>query len=165
MAPLAFPNVQGNLFTLSDEEFEKGLKASRESPRLRMILPVHRKQEAEVQRLVNFLQPGTYIRPHLHPRPHASESIVILQGAVRFFTFDDDGKKLTDHILKSSPIPSVLDIEPDVWHTFLVLEPDTVLFECKKGPYDKQADKTFAEWAPEEGSENADEWMKRLSGQ
>jgi cupin fold WbuC family metalloprotein len=57
-----------------------------------------------------------------------------------------------------------LDIEPGVWHTFLVLKEDTVLFECKKGPYDKEADKTFASWAPEEGSGKAKVWMDRLSG-
>jgi cupin fold WbuC family metalloprotein len=164
MSPLAFPNVQGNLFTLSEEDLQRGLNASRESSRLRMILPVHREQEAEVQRLVNFLQPGTYIRPHLHPRNHASESIVLLRGAIRFFTFDDNGEILSDHVLTSSPLPAVLDIEPGVWHTFLVLEEDTILFECKKGPYDKKADKTFAPWAPEEGSIKAKDWMGRLSG-
>ena len=164
MAPLAFPNVKSDLFVLSESDLKRGLKASRESPRLRMILPVHREQEADVQRLVNFLQPGSYIRAHLHPRDHASESIVILQGSIRFFTFDDNGKILTDHVLTSTPVPAVLDIEPGVWHTFLVLEEDTVLFESKKGPYDKEADKTFASWAPEEGSGKAKVWMDRLSG-
>lgn len=163
MPKLAFENPEGDLFLLSDEMIEAGLVASRESERKRMILPIHRKQEAEVQRLLNFLQPGTYIRPHKHPLDHATESIILLKGSIRFFTFDDGGKVLTDHVISSSPIPGVLDIEPNVWHSFLVLEKDTLLFECKKGPYNAKTDKEFAEWSPSEGHQTVEKWMKNLS--
>jgi cupin fold WbuC family metalloprotein len=160
---LALPNVSGSLFTLTGDMMKKGLDASRSSERLRMILPVHRKQEAKVQRIVNFLQPGTYIRPHKHPLPHASESIVLLKGSIRFFTFDDEGEVITDTILNAAPVPGVVDIEPETWHSFLVLEEDTVLFECKKGPYNAKTDKEFAKWSPEEGSGKSAAWLKKLS--
>lgn len=158
----AFKNPLGDLFSLSEKWIAKGIKASQESSRKRIILPIHRRQEAEVQRLVNFLQPGTYIRPHKHPMPHATESIVVLKGSVRFFTFDEKGDVITDHLLRSAPLPGILDIEPEVWHTFTVEEPDTILFECKKGPYDAKTDKVFAEWAPGEGAPESAEFMKRL---
>lgn len=116
-----------------------------------------------MQRLINFLQPGTYIRPHKHPMPHATESIVLLQGSIRFFTFDGSGEVLTDNTLSSKPIPDVIDIEPDTWHSFLVLETDTIIFECKKGPYDAETDKEFASWAPEEGDNEAIEFMENLA--
>ena len=160
MGNLAFENPTGDLFQLTDELIEKGIAASRKSERRRMILPIHRKQEAEVQRLVNFLQPGTYVRPHCHPSDHATESIVLLQGAIRFFTFDDAGNRVSEQLLKAQPMPGVVDIEPKVWHSFLVLEPDTILFECKKGPYNAETDKQFADWAPEEGDPKAEQWMK-----
>lgn len=159
----AFDNPAGQLFQLTEEQIVSGLEASRKSSRKRIILPIHRVQEAEVQRMINFLQPGTYIRPHKHPLPHATETIVILSGAIRFFTFNENGKITADRILNSSPVPGLLDIEPDTWHSFVVMEPDTVLFECKKGPYNAKTDKTFAEWAPEEGSEDADNYLKELS--
>jgi cupin fold WbuC family metalloprotein len=162
-ANLAFDNPQGSFFRLEPDMMKQGLQASKESPRLRMILPIHRKQEAEVQRLINFLQPGTYIRPHKHPLPHATESIVLLSGSIRFFTFNDHGSILTDHLLKHSEAPQIIDIEPGTWHSFLVVEPDTILFECKKGPYNAKTDKEFAGWAPEEGSESVHRWMKSLS--
>lgn len=162
MTRLAFNNASGELFQLSEEMVERGVKASRESERKRMILPIHRKQEAEVQRMLNFLQPGTYIRPHMHPLNHATESLVILQGSIRFYTFDDSGAILSTRGLKSKPMPAVLDIEPQVWHSFLVLEEDTILFECKKGPYNAETDKTFASWSPEEGCNAAWEWMNNL---
>lgn len=159
----AFENPSGQLFTLSDETVEEGLSASRESDRLRIILPIHRQQEAKVQRLINFLQPGTYIRPHKHPLPHATESVVLLQGSIRFFTFDGDGKKVSDQVLHSEGIPDLIDIEPDTWHSFLVLAEDTIIFECKKGPYNAQTDKEFASWAPEEGSDDVHTYMQELA--
>jgi len=158
---LAFDNTVGDYFQLSDEQIEEGLKASRQSPRKRMILPIHRKQNAEVQRLINFLQPGTYVRPHKHPMDHATESIVILKGSIRFFTLDDDGAVLTDQILKSEPIPAVIDIEPNIWHTFIVLGQNTILFECKKGPYDAETDKVFAKWSSKESESNALQKLKK----
>jgi cupin fold WbuC family metalloprotein len=162
MIKLAFGNPSGELFTLTDKMIEKGRKASQKSERLRIILPVHRVQEAEVQRMVNFLQPGTYIRPHRHAMPHASESILLLAGAICFFTFDDEGRVRTINEVVSGPVPGLIDIEPKVWHSFLVLEPDTILFECKKGPYDVNTDKEFASWAPPEGSPDVAEWKRSM---
>ena len=126
-----------------------------------MILPIHREQGAKVQRMINFLQPGTYIRPHKHPLDHASESLVIIQGSIRFYTFDEDGSFMTIHKVNSKPLPGVVDIEPQVWHSFIVLEKDTILFECKKGPYDAETDKVFADWSPEEGSDKVKPWMEK----
>ncbi|WP_340106070.1 WbuC family cupin fold metalloprotein [Rhodohalobacter sp. 8-1] len=128
-----------------------------------MILPIHRQQAADVQRLINFLQPGTYVRPHKHPMPHATESIILLQGAIRFFTFDGAGDVITDQTLTSSSIPDVIDIEPGTWHSFLVLESDTIIFECKKGPYNAETDKKFAAWAPDENEENVANFIENLA--
>lgn len=158
---LAFDNPVGDYFQLSDELIEEGLEASRKSLRKRMILPIHRKQNAEVQRLINFLQPETYIRPHKHPLDHATESIVILKGTIRFFTLDEEGAVLTDRMLRSGPIPAVIDIEPNMWHTFIVLEENTILFECKKGPYNAETDKVFAQWASEESESNPLQKLKK----
>lgn len=164
MPKLAFENLTGDSFSLTEAWIGKGLKASKESPRKRVILPIHRRQDAEVQRMINFLQPETYIRPHRHPQPHATESIVMLKGSIRFFIFDDSGKITGDTTLKAEPIPDVMDIEPGVWHSFLVLKPDTVLFECKKGPYNAETDKEFAGWAPPEEGSCVEKWLTGLAG-
>ncbi len=162
MSKLAFDNASGDLFQLSDKMIEDGLKASRESERLRIILPIHREQDARVQRMINFLQPGTYIRPHKHPIDHATESLILIQGSIRFYTFDEDGNALTENEVQSKPLPGVIDIEPQVWHSFIVMEEHTILFECKKGPYDAKTDKIFADWSPEEGSDEVEEWINRF---
>ena len=158
----ALQNPSGDFFKLTDAIIEKGIEASRASSRKRMIYPVQRTQESNVQRLLNFMQPGTYIRPHQHPMLHATESIVLLKGSIRFFTFDGDGEIITDDRLTSDPMPDLVDIEPGTWHFFLVLEQDTIIFECKKGPYNADTDKEFALWSPEEGDKKAIEFMTNL---
>ncbi len=162
MSRKALPNVSGPWFCPDRKMLEKGIRESRNSLRRRMILPIHRKQDSKVQRMLNFLQPGTYIRPHLHPRPEAVESICLIQGEIRFFVFDDTGKEIFRTDLKRDSDRTLIDIEPLVWHTFVVTEPDTVLFETKMGPYDAMRDKEFAEWAPSEDDPGAAEWLNML---
>lgn len=150
-------------FQIDSVLWNKGIKASRLSERKRIILPIHRRQDAPVQRMLNFLQPGTYIRPHKHPRSGAAESLVVLQGKIGFYIFDENGRIVWTDIIEKCAFSSVMDIEPDTWHTFLVLEKDTVLFECKRGPYEPETDKVFATWAPEEGSDDVENWIDRLN--
>jgi cupin fold WbuC family metalloprotein len=151
MNPLAFDNIIGDTYQLNQHDLDRGLTESRTNKRKRHILPIHRSQDAKVQRLVNFMQPGTYIRPHKHPRPGASESIVVLQGAILVQIFDDKGAILIEQKCVAGSMNSVFDIEANVWHSFVVEKEDTVLFECKMGPYDVELDKIFAPWSlPEE---------------
>jgi cupin fold WbuC family metalloprotein len=159
---LAFDNIKESVFTLDINIIKKGIEASRKSERKRIILPIHRQQDARVQRMLNFLQPGTYIRPHKHPLKDASESIIVLQGALRFFIFDNNGKVNNDYYVTTALTESVLDIEPGVWHSFVVLEKDTVIFESKKGPYNALEDKQFARWSPEEYTPEAKHFINEL---
>lgn len=156
---LALNNITGPFFHPDEKIMKEGLEASRKSARGRMILPVHRTQDALVQRMLNFLQPGTYIRPHMHPLDHAVESIIIIQGALSFFIYDDAGNVKQHFYLNNKDSGSLIDIEPRIWHSFIVTSPDTVIFEVKRGPYNSQTDKTFAGWAPEEGSDKANDFL------
>jgi len=122
-----------------------------------MLLPIHRRQDALVQRMVNFLQPGTYVRPHLHPLDSASETILTLEGAIGFVIFGEDGHPTSRHRLEAG---GLIDIEPGVWHTLFALAPDTLILEVKRGPYD-DSDKSFAPWAPDEGSPEAEALVRR----
>ncbi len=55
----------------------------------------------------------------------------------------------------------MIDIETRVWHGVLALAADTVILEIKRGPYDDR-DKVFADWAPEEDSEEAPAYLNWL---
>jgi len=158
---LAFPNPTGPVFKLTPELIYQGKIESRESPRRRIILPIHREQEDLVQRMVNFLQPGTYIRAHQHPRTGASETIVVTSGTLGFVTFDSKGEILTADRLSAG---GVIDIVAGIWHTVVALEEDTIIIEIKRGPYSDE-DKVFAEWAPVEGTEGASAYLRSLMDQ
>ena len=158
--PNSLPNPTGDVFVLDELTLSKGKSTSRKSSRLRMIQPVQRSQKAKVQRLLNFLQPGTYIRPHCHPLEQATESVCLLSGALEVLIFNSHGSIHTRHHL--TPTSPLIDIEPGVWHGMVVQAPDTVIFEVKEGPYNPKTDKKFASWSPEEGSPDVKEFLARL---
>jgi dTDP-4-dehydrorhamnose 3,5-epimerase-like enzyme len=58
----------------------------------------------------------------------------------------------------------LIDIEARVWHGFVTREPDTIILEIKRGPYDQQHDKIFAPWAPKENEPGAAAYLARLAG-
>ena len=161
-SPTALPPVTGEVFHLTEDLLDAGLTAAHNSPRRRIILPIHRDQDALVQRMFNFMLPGTYVQPHLHPREDAIETMMVLRGALGFVLFDDRGK-VSGHWRLTAGTPSaLLDIEPKLWHGMVILEPDTVILEIKRGPYDAEHDKIFADWAPAEGDVEADAYRARL---
>lgn len=157
---LAFSNATGPVFRLTETILEEGCAASRLSPRRRIILPLHRTQDAPVQRMLNFFQPGTYVRPHVHPGPGQSELVQVLRGRLGVLLFAPDGEVLGAHDLEGGPV-SLIDLEPGQWHGMVCLAPDTVIVEIKKGPYSAALDKTFADWAPEEGDLRASDCLRR----
>lgn len=158
---LALQNVSGDRFALTEEILEQGFAASRESPRKRMILPLHRTQDAVVQRMLNFFQPGTIVTPHAHPQPGQIETVHVLRGALGFILFEENGEIRETRQLLAGGV-GLIDIEPGVWHGMVCLEPDSVILEIKKGPYDATTDKIFPTWAPAEDSEQAPAYLRML---
>lgn len=146
---------------MDGETLARGHAAAAASPRRRVILPLHRSQDAPVQRMINFLQPGTYIQPHRHPMPGASETIQMLSGRIGFIVFTAEGKVAETPVLEGVG-NGLIDIEPDVWHGFVVLAPDTAVLEIKRGPYDAERDKIFAPWAPPEDAMEAGAYLDKL---
>lgn len=125
------------------------------STRLRRNLNLHPSYADPVQRLCNAMEPGTYVRPHRHREPDRWELFLVLSGAVAVLIFDDLGK-VTKRIELAAEGPIWgIEIPEDTWHTLVALAPGTVVFECKRGPYQPLTDKNFAEWAPEEENPKA----------
>ena len=73
---------------LLDRTSEKALRA----PRLRMNHNFHTREDEPVNRLLNAMEPGTYLPVHRHTAPPKSESIVVLRGRLAAFVFDDRGR-------------------------------------------------------------------------
>jgi cupin fold WbuC family metalloprotein len=139
-------------------------EGSRLSPRKRMILPFHKGPEASMHRMLNAMQPYSYIQPHRHLHPPKAESVIVLQGALLCFLFSANGKVEELHTLAAGSANFGIDSEPGVFHTFLALAEDTVIFEVKPGPYQPGSDKDFAPWAPAEGTPEVKGYMDFLYG-
>lgn len=105
------------------------------SPRLRMNYNIHESLEEDVHKLLNSLQPGTVMPIHRHLHPAKKETFVLLQGALEVRKYNDD-KTIAEKYLMSRESGNIIcEIMPDEWHSFEVLEPDTLILEIKKGPY------------------------------
>ena len=147
----------------------RALDMARQSPRGRIIQPLHKVDEASLHRMLNAMQPGTYIRPHRHQHPPKAESLVVLSGALRLVTFDETGTPVLAVDARAGGEVFGVDVESGVMHTMIVLEPDTVMFEIKPGPYTRASDKDFAPWSPEEGTTEAaaylSEWTRLTGGE
>ncbi|HEY8555453.1 MAG TPA: WbuC family cupin fold metalloprotein [Burkholderiales bacterium] len=129
------------------------------SPRRRINLDLHEARDDAVQRLLNDLEPGTYLRPHRHWDKW--ELLVHLQGAAAVLTFDPAGR-VEERIELGAERVRVVEIPPGTWHTLVALAPGTVLFEVKRGPYEPEAPAEFAFWAPCEGDSAAEAFERLL---
>ncbi|HEY5653917.1 MAG TPA: WbuC family cupin fold metalloprotein [Pontiella sp.] len=140
---------------------ESATSASRKSPRRRIIQPLHKDGSNRLQRMINAVQPGSYIRPHRHA-VERGESIVVLSGGLLYLVFDDHGRVKQHFKVQAGTSCFGIDVDGGIWHSFIVLERDTVLFEVKPGPYDSVFDKEFALWAPEEYSPEVEAYIEEL---
>lgn len=160
--PLALPEPSGDVLFCDSAMLAAGFEASRTSPRRRIMQPIHRSNGGKVQRLINFMQPGSYVRPHRHTSTHAIETAIVIHGCVALFLFEDDGAVRDGALLRAGQPGCFVDLEPNVWHTFLPLEENTAVFEIKAGPYEAAADKEFAPWAPAERDPGAEAYHRML---
>ncbi len=136
---------------------------AKESPRLRKNHNIHKSHEEPCNRLLNAIEPGSYIRPHRHLDPAKGESVVILRGRLGVIEFDDDGAVLQRTLLAPGGEAVAANVPPGVYHTFVSLETGTVFFEAKAGPYKPISDEEFAGWAPAEGSAETRAYLEKLA--
>ena len=140
------------------EKSQKG----KESSRLRSMHNFHTFPEDPVQRMVNAIEPFSYVQPHKHENPDKREVFIILTGTLLVVEFNSEGKIISHIVLNTKTGNYGAEIAPCVWHTIVSLESGTTAYELKDGPYVPITDKNFAPWAPKEGSENAWQYTEKL---
>ena len=126
---------------------ELALKA-KSSVRKRMNYNFHEFESDPLNRLLNAMEPETYIPPHRHKDPDKEEVFLVLRGSIAFFTFDDSGNVTFSIVVDPKKGIYGLDVEKGAWHSLVVLEKDTVVYEIKLGPYAPLKPENFAPWAP-----------------
>ena len=132
------------------------------SPRLRQHHNFHQMDEP-CHRLAVGLQPGTYIPPHRHLAADKAETLLVLKGRLGLLIFSDSGEVVAQRLLAVGSDCVGVDLPPGVFHALVVLEADSILFECKAGPYKPVGEGEQASWAPREGEPGVAEyqaWMR-----
>lgn len=104
---------------------------AKSSPRLRYNLDLRNSAEDNSQRMLNALEPGTFMPIHRHK--NTSETCMCVRGHFEEYFYDDNGN--TTDTIDMVPNGIVLNIEAGQWHSLKCLESGTVLLEAKDGPY------------------------------
>jgi len=125
--------------------------AARENPRLRKNWNIHPGDDSPAHRLLNAMEPGSYIRPHRHLDPLKDETFMIVRGSLGIVVFDDNGRVAEKLRLDAEGENFGVDIPAGVFHTAVSLHNGTIFFEAKAGPYLPLTDAEKAPWAPESG--------------
>lgn len=146
--------------SISDKMIEELMLQAALSERKRAIYRLHEHEEP-VQRMVNALIPGTYVRPHKHENPDKTELFAILTGNLVVFHFTQDGQ-VEDiiHLGNDSGI-RIVDIPAGIYHCLIALEPSATL-EIIQGPYEAATHKQFAPWAPPEDVPASHDYLAKL---
>jgi cupin fold WbuC family metalloprotein len=128
---------------------------AKDAPRKRAHFNLHQELNNPVQRLCIAMEPETYVRPHRHSDPATWEILFIVRGSLAFLVFDDKGRVLQRTVLTAGGPVMAIEFPQHTWHAPVSLEPGTVVFEVKQGPYKPIEDINLAPWAPTEGTPEA----------
>lgn len=135
---------------------------SRSAKRGRAHFTFHRSDADTLQRMLNAMQPGTYLQPHKHENPDKREVFLVLTGKFLVVEFDENGEITNHMILDANNNQYAAEIAERTYHTVICLAPDSIAYEIKDGPYNVADDKNFAHWAPKEGDTGCAEYIEKI---
>ena len=118
---------------IDKELLDKVSEQARVSPRLRMNYNFHQSLDEKCHRFLNAVEPGTQVEIHRHPAK--DETFVLLRGRVEVRTYNDNGSIIESVELCPSEGKYGVNIPKGVWHNLVAIEPNSIFFECKEGPY------------------------------
>ena len=151
---------------LNQELFDNIAQQARSSPRLRQNYNLHELSE-KVQRFINVLQLGTYVRPHRHCRitgVNGFEFFLVCQGELGIIVMDESGQIIDKELVSAHGVVRGIELSEGTYHTLVALAPDTVILELKEGPYDPSTDKEFLDNFPPEGTAAAKKLVETWQG-
>lgn len=132
------------------------------SPRRRKNRNFHPHNDYPAHRLVNAIEPGSYVAPHRHLDPSKDETMVVLRGRLGIVLFADDGSVSSYRELIAGGACFGVDFPHGTWHSVVALAPGTVFLEAKAGPYFPLSEAEQAPWAPAENAPTASAYLQSL---
>ncbi len=106
---------------------------------------LHTSPESNFHEMIILERHGYYFPPHRHT--NKAQSCNILRGEAAVFVFDDDGNvKRTCVLGRGGNL--IFRIGEEHYHLTLPLTDFIVYHEGKPGPFEREGDSIYAEWAP-----------------
>lgn len=118
---------------LDNKLFDNLIQQAKESPRLRAHLNLHDSLDANAQRLLVALEPGTEMPIHRHPV--TNETQMVLKGRMKVLFYNDNKEVTEEYDLCPREGRYGIHTPKGQWHTLEVIESGTVILEVKDGPY------------------------------
>lgn len=139
-------------------------RQARESQRKRKNFNFHLRESDPASRLLNAVEPESYVRPHRHMDPTKDETIIAVRGSFGVVFFDERGAVTSSLIIRAGGETMGVNIPHGLYHTLVALDSASVFFEAKAGPYLPISIAEFASWAPAEGDQGAHAYLEKLRG-
>ena len=132
-----------NAVLIQSKLLDQVVQEAASSKRQRMNFNFHQLEDP-ANRMLNAIEPESYIQPHRHLKPPRNEAFLVLRGCGAISLFKDDGVVEQVHLMDSNHENFGVDIPAGWYHTIVSLEPGSIFYEVKAGPYDPSLAKEFA---------------------
>ncbi|MBR1834713.1 MAG: WbuC family cupin fold metalloprotein [Bacteroidales bacterium] len=116
---------------------------AKNNPRLRQNYDLRNNTDDKSQRMLNALEPGTVMPIHRHR--NSSETMIVIKGSLKELFYDDNGNIIGEWICAPNTDCIGMNIPAGQWHNLICLEPGTVLFEAKDGPWEPLSEEDVLE--------------------
>ena len=136
---------------------------AKESSRQRKNYNFHASDDDTCHRLLNAIEPDSYIPPHRHHDVRKDETLIAVRGRLGVFFFDELGAVTAMAALAPAGETVGVNIPHGIYHALIALEPGSVFFEAKSGPYLPLTPQEKAPWAPAEGDPTAASYLAELT--
>ncbi|MBX9901618.1 MAG: WbuC family cupin fold metalloprotein [Burkholderiaceae bacterium] len=156
------PETSSALPLITSTSLDALSEQAKASPRLRKNFNFHSSNEAACHRLLNALEPGTYIQPHRHLGIEKDETMIVVRGRFGVLIFDDEGGVLQQFVLGAEEGNYGVTIPLGRFHSMVALESGSVFFESKAGPYAPITAEEKASWAPSEGEATCASFLEKM---
>lgn len=141
---------------------QSAVEAGAAAPRRRKNYNFHFNDADTCHRLLNAVEPDSYIPPHCHLDAGKDETILILRGRIGLILFDSDGNVSNTAMLEAGGEQLGINIPHGQFHALVALESGSVFFEAKAGPFKPLQIEEKATWAPLEGDPDANAYLVKL---
>ncbi len=135
---------------------------AKQSPRLRKNYNFHTSDGDICHRLLNAMEPDSYIQPHRHLDNNKDETLAVIRGKMGLIIFGNNGTVEEKALL--DPVGKVMmaNIPHGTFHTLISLDGPSIFFESKAGPFIPLTQDEKAHWAPNEGDASSTEYLGSL---